>query len=188
MYKRLTSIIVIGLFITISIGCITFNFVTQDDQGSIIEIGFETPIGPGITATATVTHTPQCTNCGPTTTASKITTLTPTITSTLVYTDTVTFLPFATILINANVRAGPETGYPVIAILAAGTETQVLGRNYRGNWIAIELPRKQIGWVAVGSVTFDFDVNVLPELQTTPLPTLPPTATWVPPTWVPYPF
>lgn len=53
MYKKLTSVIVLGLFIFICSGCVSINFVAQVDQGSIFEIGFVTPISPA-TPTATI--------------------------------------------------------------------------------------------------------------------------------------
>ncbi len=83
----------------------------------------------------------------------------------------------AALRINANVRSGPGTVYPVLAVLNAGTQVQVLGRNRAGDWLVIALPGNKPGWIAVSSVQVGFDTSILPEINPPPVPTLEPTAT-----------
>jgi hypothetical protein len=100
-----------------------------------------------------------------------------TTTPTLTPTPTITPLPTVALRINANVRAGPGTDYPVLAVYTTGTQVQVLGRNHAGDWLALALPGNKQGWVAVSSLQVDFDVNKLAELQAPPAPTLEPSPT-----------
>ncbi len=86
-------------------------------------------------------------------------------------------LPSAVLRVNANVRAGPGTIYPIIGIYNAGTQLQILGRNHAGDWLALALPGNKQGWIAVSSLQVGFDINTLSELQAPPAPTLEPTPT-----------
>ena len=83
----------------------------------------------------------------------------------------------AALRINANVRSGPGTVYPVLAVLNAGTQVQVLGRNRAGDWLVIALPGNKPGWIAVSSVQVGFDTSILPEINPPPVPTLEPSPT-----------
>ena len=79
--------------------------------------------------------------------------------------------------INANVRSGPGTVYPVLAVQTAGSQVQLIGRNHAGDWLVFSLPGEKPGWVAASSLQVDFDVNTLRELQAPPAPTLAPLPT-----------
>jgi hypothetical protein len=83
----------------------------------------------------------------------------------------------ATLRINANIRSGPGTVYPILAVLNAGTRVQVLGRNRAGDWLVIALPGNKPGWVAATSMQVGFDTSILNEINPPPVPTLEPTQT-----------
>jgi hypothetical protein len=98
-------------------------------------------------------------------------------TPTLSPTPTGTPLSPVVLRINANVRAGPGTVYPVLAIYTSGTQVRILGRNHAGDWLAIALPGNKQGWVAVSSLQVGFDVKTLAELEAPPAPALEPSPT-----------
>lgn len=50
--------------------------------------------------------------------------------------------------LNANVRSGPSTAYPVLQTLAQGTGLAVLGQDTSGTWLFIQLPDNSTGWIA----------------------------------------
>jgi hypothetical protein len=103
-----------------------------------------------------------------------------TATPTLAGNPTATPFPPVVLRNNANVRAGPGTVYPVLAVFTAGKQVEIVGRNHAGNWLACVLPGNQQGWISVNSLQVDFDINLLAELAALPEPTLaplPPTAT-----------
>ena len=90
-------------------------------------------------------------------------------TYTAVSTDTP--LPPVVLRINANVRTGPGTLYPIKTVLNAGTQVQVVGRNRAGDWLVIALPGNEQGWIALNAVQGVIDVNGLPEISAPPPPT-----------------
>jgi uncharacterized protein YgiM (DUF1202 family) len=50
--------------------------------------------------------------------------------------------------LNANVRSGPSTAYPVVQTIAQGTGLSVLGQDPSGTWLFIQLPDGSAGWIA----------------------------------------
>ena len=97
---------------------------------------------------------------------------TPAPTSTLTPIPTVTPLHPVVLRINANVRSGPGTVYPILVVFTAGTQVQILGRNHAGDWVAIALPDNKQGWIALSSLQVGLDVGTLAELKAPPAPTL----------------
>lgn len=47
-----------------------------------------------------------------------------------------------------NVRQGPSTAYPVLAVVDVGTELSVLGQSADGEWLRVRLRNAREGWVA----------------------------------------
>jgi len=91
--------------------------------------------------------------------------------------------PVLTILQPANVRSGPGTNYPVIAILAAGSTREAVGRNASAQWYVINYDGGQ-GWVSGQISNYSGDTNALPVI-TAPPPPPTPTHTPVPATATP---
>jgi len=52
-----------------------------------------------------------------------------------------------------NLRAGPNTGYAVLASLSQGWALRVWGRNAEGTWLRVAAPDGTEGWVAAEFVT-----------------------------------
>jgi uncharacterized protein YgiM (DUF1202 family) len=94
--------------------------------------------------------------------------------------------------VNANVRSGPGTNYPVVGGLLEGESALVTGRNADGSWWQISLP-SQSGWIANSIVTTNAQAASAPVVSAPPPPAtntpLPPTATPTPagPTDTPIP-
>jgi serine/threonine protein kinase len=102
------------------------------------------------------------------------------ITPTLIPTLTGTPVPAVTVYtgnvqLNANVRSGPGTNYPVLQVYTAGTKVQIIGRNHAEDWLVLALPENRQGWIAVGLLQVDFDIKTLDEIIAPPAPTLEPT-------------
>ncbi len=78
---------------------------------------------------------------------------------------------------NTNMRSGPGTGYPVLAVLPGGTTCQVTGRDSLGTWLEVACGGRS-GWVFVGLVSFSGNVAQLPVPANVPEPppTMQPTA------------
>jgi len=89
-------------------------------------------------------------------------------------------LPPVVLRINANVRTGPGTLYPIKTVLTAGTQVEILGRNHAGDWLVIKLIENERGWIAVSAVQAGFDVEGLPEISAPPPPTQAPSPTAIP--------
>ncbi|MCX8062517.1 MAG: SH3 domain-containing protein [Anaerolineales bacterium] len=69
-----------------------------------------------------------------------------------------------------NVRAGPDTEYPIVGVLIAGQRVSALGRTVGGNWIKIVYPGVPGGtaWVYAPLVTVE---GSLPLVEPPPTPT-----------------
>lgn len=69
-----------------------------------------------------------------------------------------------------NVRAGPDTEYPIVGVLIAGQRVPALGRTVGGNWIKIVYPGVPEGtaWVYAPLVTIE---GSLPLVEPPPTPT-----------------
>jgi N-acetylmuramoyl-L-alanine amidase len=63
-----------------------------------------------------------------------------------------------------NVRSGPGTAYPIIAIVKEGDELTALGRTGDNLWIVVGMADGKSGWCSAYSkyVTLDVDVSQLP--------------------------
>lgn len=74
-----------------------------------------------------------------------------------------------TIILPANVRAGPGTTYPILGGLNTGDRPTVVGRDGANAWFAVasELPGSTggVGWVSNLVATFDGDASSLPVIE-----------------------
>lgn len=123
--------------------------------------------GPTPTATPPPAATPS-----PTHTATITTTPTPSVTP------TPTFPADAIVSVDAlNLRAGPDTGHPIVAGVGAATPVAIRGRNDDGSWLAVRLPSEQEGWLSASYVALRRAYETIP---TVPTPSPPPTATATP--------
>jgi uncharacterized protein YraI len=93
--------------------------------------------------------------------------------------------PVALTTADLNIREGPGQDYPVLGVVPAGTELQILGKNPEVTWWQVAYPRDGDGrgWVFVNFTssrnTEDVPVVVTP-VAPTPTPTATPTETPVP--------
>ncbi len=112
-----------------------------------------TPTPTSVPPTATPSPTPSPTMLPPVST--------PTLSPTPV--------PSVTILADTlNVRAGPGTGYDVLASVLAGQSYTVLGRDPTGEWWLICCVEDQEGWVHGGFVRFAGDGKAVPTIEWEP--------------------
>ena len=89
--------------------------------------------------------------------------------------------PTVTANLNANVRLGDSTQYPVIAALLEGESAPIVGISSFGTgWYVIELPTGRRGWISPTVVTVSGDTRNLPRIDPPPVPTPVATATPVP--------
>jgi len=126
---------------------------------------------------ATMTPTPTATpTSAPTSTPTPEPTATPTITPT----------PEPQVRAsgkNVNVRRGPGTLFPVMAVLRDGEAAQVIARGPKG-WLQVDVKGKS-GWIYSGVVETIGPVETLAMAENIPTP--PPAPTPVPPTATPAP-
>jgi len=101
-------------------------------------------------------------------------TLLPSKTSTPNSTPTEAFVSTGVSKGNINMRAGPDTVYPVLTQIATGTELTLVGRNNDGTWLIIRTPDNQEGWVLTTLIETSIDISSLPITKAPPPPTLPP--------------
>jgi hypothetical protein len=86
--------------------------------------------------------------------------------------------PEAVAVTNGNVRAGDNTGYPVVGSLVVNQRVPVVGRSSTGSgWWYIELPNGRRGWVAPSVVQVSGDLRSVPFVNppATPTPVASPT-------------
>lgn len=89
--------------------------------------------------------------------------------------------PIVTSTVDANVRQGDDTSYPVVGALLAGEQASVIGISSTGSgWFYIQLSNGRRGFVAPGIVAFNGNVASLTRINPPPPPT--PTATPTPTT------
>ncbi len=89
----------------------------------------------------------------------------------------------ATARVNANVRSGDSTGYPVLTALQPGQSVPVIGVSATGSdWWVIRLPDGRQGWIAPSTVDISGSTTGLPRIFPPPPPftPIPPTATLAP--------
>ena len=101
-------------------------------------------------------------------------TLLPSKTSTPNSTPTEAFVSTGVSKGNINMRAGPDTVYPVLTQIATGTELTLVGRNNDGTWLVIRTPDNREGWVLATLIETSTDILSLPITKAPPPPTLPP--------------
>ncbi|GAB1422471.1 hypothetical protein MASR2M15_27050 [Anaerolineales bacterium] len=83
--------------------------------------------------------------------------------------------PRVTANLNANVRAGDSTAYPIMGSLLAGQSAEVKGISGTGGWYYILAPNGKFGYVSPSTVTFSGSTGNLPiippPVTPTPIPT-----------------
>jgi uncharacterized protein YgiM (DUF1202 family) len=75
----------------------------------------------------------------------------------------------------ANVRSGPGTEYPIIAVYVQGAALTLTGRNRSGTWLVVRGPDGREGWMAVTTLKVTGDASTLSEIAAPPTPTPSPT-------------
>ena len=88
--------------------------------------------------------------------------------------------PIVRAVIEANVRMGDSTLYPIVGYLLVGEEADLLGRSPRANWYQVQLANGEIGFIAASTVRTDTALETLTYVEVPPLPYTPtptPTAT-----------
>jgi uncharacterized protein YgiM (DUF1202 family) len=90
--------------------------------------------------------------------------------------------PRATANLNANVRSGDSTLYPVVAILRVGETARIVGISTTGSgWYLVELGDGTRGWISPSTVTVAGDLRTLQRVSPPPVPATPtPTRTNTP--------
>jgi hypothetical protein len=78
-----------------------------------------------------------------------------------------------------NVRSGPDTAYPVLTVLAAGTQVPIVGRNGSNTWWQVRVGGTIVGWVSAQFTTeygncFSIPVVAAPPTATSNAPTATP--------------
>jgi uncharacterized protein YraI len=75
-----------------------------------------------------------------------------------------------TLLQDMNVRAGPDTSYPIVGPGPAGESSKVVGRNADSTWLQVEYPLTAdgTGWVYAPLVQVTGDPETAPVVQVAP--------------------
>jgi hypothetical protein len=83
-----------------------------------------------------------------------------------------------TLTLPVNVRAGPDTGYPVVSRVEPGQEVVVTGRNEDSSWwqVSVDTEETDTGWIFGELVSLTGDIEAIPTVAAPPLPTPEPTA------------
>jgi len=63
-----------------------------------------------------------------------------------------------------NVHSGPGPDYPKIAVVEEGEVFPIMGRNPRGDWWLIRLPKIGDGWVSAEWVTAEGPLESVPVI------------------------
>ena len=78
--------------------------------------------------------------------------------------------PAITVLVEgANVRAGPDTDFPVVGGLYENEQAALLGRNLGGDWVQVQLP-ESVGWIFAPLVETSVPIAELPVVDPPPAP------------------
>lgn len=91
--------------------------------------------------------------------------------------------PMARVVNSINVRSGPGTTYPVIAVLSADARVEIVGRNATTDWLQVVYAQGGTGWLSAPLVEIEGDAASIGLV--TEIPTPPPTATPAPATATP---
>lgn len=83
----------------------------------------------------------------------------------------------------ANVRGGPDPGYPLLEQLLSGDVRRVTGRHAGFQWWQVEAAGGRVGWVWNGAVVVTGNIRDLPLVEAPPLNGVVPetAAVWEPP-------
>ncbi len=88
----------------------------------------------------------------------------------------------AQVLVLSNLRRGDSTLFAIREGLPPGTELNVIGRSPRSNWLLVETPAGERGWVAPSVVQLRGSILDIPPVDPPTPPITPtPTATPIPP-------
>jgi hypothetical protein len=89
--------------------------------------------------------------------------------------------------VNANVRQGDSTLYPIVGSLLNGQSAPITGISALGTgWYQIRLPNGTVGWISPTVVSVSGDLGIVPRVMPPPLPPTP-TPTPIPATPTPLP-
>jgi hypothetical protein len=114
-------------------------------------------------------------NIPPTATATNIPSARPTLAATPTPLSTI---PQVTANVNANVRSGDSTGYPVVGTLEQGETARIIGVSaYGSGWYYIEMANGQRVWIAPSTVTPSGDLRSIQRINPPASPTPPATPT-----------
>ncbi len=106
---------------------------------------------------------------------------TPTLPTIETIAPTVDTTPRVTATVDANVRSGDSTVYPVVGALLNGESAPIVGISSFGTgWYVIRLSNGRQGWISPNVVTISGDISNLPSVNPPPPPTptpIPATAT-----------
>jgi dipeptidyl aminopeptidase/acylaminoacyl peptidase len=75
-----------------------------------------------------------------------------------------------------NVRANPGEGGRILEVIPRGTPLDILGRYYDNNWIQVQTPTGNVGWVAAWLVDININLATVPVVSAQYI-SPPPTAT-----------
>jgi uncharacterized protein YraI len=75
---------------------------------------------------------------------------------------------------NVNIRSGPSTAFPVVALLPAFQPMQVVGQNENGTWLAVQGNLVQ-GWISTSVIAVVGPCTGLPVVPVQPTPAASPT-------------
>ena len=64
-----------------------------------------------------------------------------------------------------NVRSGPSLYYPAVGYLSRGNEVRLIGRNWPGSWLKIEVSGSRRGWVSARYIWSNVPFYQLPVVQ-----------------------
>jgi serine/threonine protein kinase/uncharacterized protein YraI len=83
--------------------------------------------------------------------------------------------PNAITVAKVNLRKGPATGFSSLGIYEQGTALHVTGKAPAGDWIRVETPDRQAGWMLAKNVQLNMDLAGVPVVAAPPAPTARPT-------------
>ncbi len=94
--------------------------------------------------------------------------------------------PRVTAIVNANLRSGDSTLYPIVGVLYAGEVAQVIGlSNLNSRWYQVRAPNGTVGWIAPSTVATSGDFSTVPFVEPPPPPTLTPVPATATPSTLP---
>ncbi len=83
--------------------------------------------------------------------------------------------PDAVVLTTLNMRSGPSKSYTIITSYPTGTHLKVLGKDEKGNWIKVEAPDGNVGWMSGSGLQINVQLSSVAIAAAPPLPTAAPT-------------